>query len=86
MKGFLTIVAMCIVLFSSSCAGSDNKANILPPEIQYAADTMFNHRRNKIIEEVNDLCAENDSIVIRAMVDSLVALETEGINAIIGER
>lgn len=86
MKGLIIIVSTCFVLFLCSCIGADNKANILPPEIQYTADTMFNNRRNRIIEEVNDLCTQRDSIVIKAMVDSLVALETEGINSIIGER
>jgi len=85
---FICSIIGCIFftgLLATSCTPSGNKANILPPDIQYTADTMFSHRRNKIIKEMDSLCAARDSLMIQIKVDSIVALEQERIKAIKGE-
>jgi len=74
-----------IAFFCFSCTDTSNKANILPPDIQYSADTMFARKRVKIMKHMDSICTTRDSLVIQSMVDSLVALERQRIRAITGE-
>lgn len=82
----MIIISLCwIAFFMLSCVDTSNKANILPADIQYSADTMFAHKRNRIIKRMDSICAARDSLVTQAMVDSLVTLERKKIKAITGE-
>jgi len=88
MKGSICTLSFLIgwiAFFSFSCTDTSNKANILPPDIQYSADTMFAHKRNKITKHMDSICASRDSLVIQSMVDSLVDVEQQRIRAITGE-
>ena len=82
----MTFLAM-LILFSSpftSCIDNSNRANILPPDVQYMADTMFSKRRRAIKSEMDSLCVKRTSNLIEIAVDSIVTLEKERINKIIG--
>lgn len=68
-----------------SCGPDANKANILPPDVQYMADTMFSHRRRYIIAEMDSICQRELASLIAAARDSLVELERIHIQNIIGD-
>ncbi len=78
----LFFLLACFIL-PSSCGDNSNVANLLPPDVQYMADTMFSHRRKALIEEFDSLCASKADDIVRMKVDSLVKLEKARINAMI---
>jgi len=78
------LIAMLISVSISSCGGDSNRANILPPDIQYAADTMFGHRRRVIQLELDSLCMIRKDSLISAKVDSIISKERQSIKNIIG--
>ena len=80
---FVTLFIASIT--SSSCSSNPNKANILPPDVQYMADTMFSHRRRSIELEMESICQEMMPFLVEQARDSLVAIEQEHIKSIIGD-
>jgi|GEM_PF-2704830 len=68
-----------------SCGDGGNKANILPPDIQYMADTMFSHRKRAITKEMDSICIANSSMLIESAIDSFVRLEQLRIKEIRGD-
>ncbi len=70
-------------MMSEACSQPTNRANILPAEVQYMADTMFSHRRNRIIKEMDTLCMQNSPAMIERARDSLVLLEKARIEKIL---
>ena len=69
---------------SPGCSGGDHIANILPPDIQYSADTMFAADRREIMEKMDTLCLGHTDSLVRVYTDSLVTLELERIQSIRG--
>lgn len=67
-----------------SCGGNNNVANILPPEIQYCADTMFARQRRIMKKDLDSLCVSTRESLIKRKVDSLLILEKESIKNITG--
>ncbi len=59
--------------------------NILPPDIQYSADTMFARNRRVMKKELDSLCILRRDGLIKIKVDSLVILEQKSIKNITGE-
>ena len=84
-KIMLSMLICCLAVACLSCTDTSNKANILPADIQYSADTMFAHKRNRLIKHMDSICASRDSIVLQTMIDSLVSVEKQRIRAITGE-
>jgi len=78
------LILFITLLVISSCDNTENKANILPPDIQYTADTMFAHKRNQIIDEIDSICAVGFDEMVAMKVDSFLALEEERREAILG--
>lgn len=69
---------------TSSCGGSGNKTNLLHPDVQYMADTMFSKRKRSLTKKLDTLCMMKSEKLIAHLVDSLVAIEEESIKKISG--
>jgi len=86
MSRYSLIVLLLTLLFlggASSCGDNANKANILPPDIQYTADTMFSHRRKMIVDLQDSICAVRHDSLVQVKVDSFIQLEHERRKAIL---
>ncbi len=87
-RGFLICaLALLIITISvtfTACDGNANRANILPPEVQYMADTMFSHKRRALINEMDSICSQELEVLIANARDSIVALEEIHIKKITG--
>ena len=84
--GFTGILSMLFfalwTVSLTSCGGNSNVANILPPDIQYSADTMFARNRRIKKKELDSLCILTRDSLIKVKVDSLVILEQKSIKNI----
>lgn len=67
-----------------SCGDNNNVANILPPEIQYRADTMFARRKRVLKKELDSICVAHKDSLVKVKADSLIILERKSINNITG--
>ena len=83
-KSLKMAVALGLTSLLLACDASSNRANILPADVQYMADTMFSHRRRAIIDEMDSLCLIQSPELIIEKRDSLVRLERDRINQILG--
>lgn len=68
----------------SSCEESSNKANILAPEVQNMADTMFARKRRMSKKILDSLCIIESPKLMIEVRDSIVRVEREQIEKIIG--
>ena len=82
---FVFVALSLATMTQSSCSSNPNKANILPPDVQYMADTMFSRRRRSIELEMDSICQEMMPFLVEQARDSLVAIEQEHIKSIIGD-
>lgn len=80
------ILCFLIVILGSvslgSCGGNNNVANILPPDIQYSADTMFARKRRTLKKELDSICMQERDVLVKMKVDSLIILERKSIKNI----
>lgn len=81
---FLLFGLVLFVGTTSGCGGSGNETNLLHPDVQYMADTMFSKRKRNLIKKQDTLCMLKAEGLIAHLVDSLVALEEESIKQISG--
>ena len=80
----ITIWIGCIVLLCFGCSSQGTKANVLPPNVQYMADTMLSKKRRALIAEMDSLCELKFAELVQRKVDSLVRIERTQIENIIG--
>ena len=80
-------LAFVITIFlgtTSACGESSNKANILAPEVQNMADTMFARKRRMRKKILDSLCIIESPKLLIEVRDSIVQVEREQIKKIIG--
>ena len=84
-SGILWLFLGLLFVLEPACSSNSNRANVLPPDVQYMADTMLSHRRRAIYGEMDSIYQERFDKLVQYKVDSLVALEKERIQNIIGD-
>lgn len=80
----ITVCIASIVLLCFGCSSQGTKANVLPPNVQYMADTMLSKKRRALISEMDSLCEMRFAELVQRKVDSLVRIERTQIENIIG--
>lgn len=78
MKDSVIFIFILVLIGSISCQRGQ-KLDVLIPEIQYMADTMFANRSLSIIANIDSLCAISKEKELWKAVDSLLLIEAKRI-------